>query len=97
MIYGEKCRRNRSTLDSTWSPSPINISNLFVSPFGRTRRRATAGDAFTKFKAWFKPQSGHMLKLLGTDEGTEFAEEMLLKSFEIGDETTAAYISDKWK
>ena len=55
-----------------------------------------------KFKAWFKPRSGHMLKHLGTkhlgtDEGTELVEEMLLKSFEIGDEIRAVYISDKWK
>jgi hypothetical protein len=59
------------------------------------KKAATIAGVFMEFKAWFETQSGHKIKVLRTDEGTEFAGEMtqLLKNCGIEHEVTAAYTS----
>jgi len=59
------------------------------------KKAATVAGAFMEFKAWFETQSGYKIKVLRTDEGTEFAGEMgeLLKNAGIEHEVTAAYTS----
>src|SRR5205085_89133 len=59
------------------------------------KKAATVAGAFMEFKAWFETQSGHKIKVLRTDEGTEFAGQMgeLLKNSGIEHEVTAAYTS----
>jgi len=75
----------------------------FTDEFTRYRRiailedkkAATVARAFDQYKAWFENQTGHEIKVIRTDEGTEFSGQMelLLKGSGIEHETTAAYSS----
>jgi len=61
----------------------------------KNKKAATVASIFAEYKAWFEKQTGHNIKVIRTDQGTEFSGQMerILKNSGIEHEPTVAYSS----